>query len=194
MKAREAEALAQIRSVIEEDPHDIAAIIIEPIQGEGGDNHFRGEFLRELRRVADEKNVMLIFDEIQTGMGLTGSMWCFQQHGVTPDIVAFGKKSQVCGIMVSDRVMEAPDNVFVVASRINSTWGGNLVDMVRCQRYLEIMHQERLVENAAVVGKRLLAGLRAAVSRVGRQGHERQGPAGSCARSTFRRPRRGTRS
>jgi L-lysine 6-transaminase len=167
VKAREAEALAQIRSVIEEDPYDIAAIIIEPIQGEGGDNHFRGEFLRELRRIADEKDIMLIFDEIQTGMGLTGSMWCFQQHDMTPDIAAFGKKTQVCGIMVSDRVMEAPDNVFVVASRINSTWGGNLVDMVRCQRYLEIMHQERLVENAAAVGKRLLKGLQVAVAASG---------------------------
>jgi len=167
VQAKEAEALAQIRSIVDEDPHDIAAIIIEPIQGEGGDNHFRGEFLRELRRIADEKDIMLVFDEIQCGMGLTGTMWCFQQLGVTPDIVAFGKKTQVCGIMVSDRVMEASDNVFVVASRINSTWGGNLVDMVRCQRYLEIMHEERLVENAAAVGRRLLAGLESAATASG---------------------------
>lgn len=181
VKAREAEALAQIRSAIEEDPADVAAIIIEPIQGEGGDNHFRSEFLRELRRIADEKGVMLIFDEIQTGMGLTGTMWCFQQHGITPDIVAFGKKTQVCGIMVSDRVMEAPDNVFVVASRINSTWGGNLVDMVRCQRYLEIIHEERLVENAAAVGKRLLAGLQTAVKASGEKATNVRGLGLMCA-------------
>lgn len=181
VKAREADAVAQILSAIEENPHDIAAIIIEPIQGEGGDNHFRSEFLRELRRIADEKDIMLIFDEIQTGMGLTGTMWCFQQHGFTPDVVAFGKKTQVCGIMVSDRVMEARDNVFVVASRINSTWGGNLVDMVRCQRYLEIMHEERLVENAAIVGKRLLAGLVAAVTASGDKAANVRGRGLMCA-------------
>jgi len=181
VKAREAEALARVRSAIDADPADVAAIIIEPIQGEGGDNHFRGEFLRELRRIADEKDVMLIFDEIQTGMGLTGTMWCFQQHGVTPDIVAFGKKTQVCGIMVSNRVMEAPDNVFKVASRINSTWGGNLVDMVRCQRYLEIMHEERLVENAAAVGKRLLAGLEQAVKASGDKATNVRGRGLMCA-------------
>jgi L-lysine 6-transaminase len=181
VKAKEAEALAQIRSVIEENPHDVAAIIIEPIQGEGGDNHFRAEFLQALRKVADEKSIMLIFDEIQTGMGLTGTMWCFQQMGVTPDIAAFGKKTQVCGIMVSDRVMEAPDNVFVVASRINSTWGGNLVDMVRCQRYLEIIDEEGLVENAAVIGKRLLAGLKTAAKASGDKATNVRGRGLMCA-------------
>ena len=70
-------------------------------------------------------------------------------------------------IMVSDRIMEAEDNVFVVSSRINSTWGGNLVDMVRCQRYLEIIHEEDLVGNAARMGKRFLDGLRAAGSVAG---------------------------
>jgi L-lysine 6-transaminase len=167
VKAREAESVRQIEAAIESNPNDIAAILVEPIQGEGGDNHFRPEFLKELRRIADDSDVMLIFDEIQTGMGLTGTMWAFQQMGVVPDIAAFGKKSQVCGIMVSDRVNEAPDNVFVVSSRINSTWGGNLVDMVRCQRYLEIMIEEKLVENAAATGERLLDGMRAVAQATG---------------------------
>ena len=162
--AREKEAVAAIERVLNENPDDIAAILIEPIQGEGGDNHFRPEFLQELRRIADQREVMLIFDEIQTGMGLTGTMWAFQQMGVTPDIAAFGKKTQVCGIMVSERIMEAEDNVFVVSSRINSTWGGNLVDMVRCQRYLEVIDEEDLVGNAARMGKRFLEGLRSAAA------------------------------
>ena len=158
-KAAERESITQIERALADHPDDIAAIIIEPIQGEGGDNHFRAEYLQALRKIADERDVMLIFDEVQSGMGLSGTMWVFQQMGMIPDIVCFGKKTQVCGIMVSERVREVKDNVFEVSSRINSTWGGNLVDMVRCQRYLEIIDEEKLVENAASAGKRLVSGL-----------------------------------
>jgi len=147
----EKRAIDAIEKVLAEDADDIAAIIIEPIQGEGGDNHFRPEFFRELRRIADENDVILIFDEVQTGVGLTGKMWCHQHFGVEPDIMAFGKKTQVCGIMASDRINEV-DSVFKVSSRINSTWGGNLVDMVRAKRIFEIIEEENLVENAARMG------------------------------------------
>ncbi|MEJ2482139.1 MAG: L-lysine 6-transaminase [Gemmatimonadota bacterium] len=151
--AAEAESVAEIERAFDEDPHGIAAILIEPIQGEGGDNHFRTEFLRELRRIADERDALLIFDEVQTGMGTTGAMWAFQALDVTPDLVAFGKKTQVCGIMSTRRIDEVEKNVFHLSSRINSTWGGNLVDMIRCARYLEIIRDEDLVANAARVGK-----------------------------------------
>src|SRR6185436_690744 len=120
---------------------DIAAIILEPIHGEGGDNHFRKEFFVALRQLADENEAMLIFDEVQTGVGLTGRMWA-QEYFVKPDLMSFGKKTQVCGFMASKRIEEVKENVFSVASRINSTWGGGLVDMVRCQKYLEIIHEE----------------------------------------------------
>jgi L-lysine 6-transaminase len=150
--AAEAESLAEIERAFEEDPHGIAAILIEPIQGEGGDNHFRSEFLRGLRGIADEREALLIFDEVQTGMGATGAMWAFQALGVEPDLVAFGKKTQVCGIMSTGRIDDVEQNVFHVSSRINSTWGGNLVDMVRCARYLEIIRDEDLVANAGSVG------------------------------------------
>src|SRR6185503_13033228 len=123
-------ALAQIGEAFKRFPGEIAAIIIETIQGEGGDNHFRGEFLRALREAADREGALLVFDEVQCGFGITGRMWAFQHFDVQPDIVAFGKKSQVCGIMASGRLDEVPDNVFRVPSRINSTWGGNLTDMV----------------------------------------------------------------
>jgi L-lysine 6-transaminase len=136
----EAASLQEIEAAFDRDPDGIAGILIEPIQGEGGDNHFRGEF-------------------VQTGLGGTGSMWAFQQFGVTPDIVAFGKKTQVCGIMATNRLDEIPTNVFTVSGRINSTWGGNLVDMVRCARYLEIMDEEGLVENASRVGELFRRGL-----------------------------------
>ncbi len=163
-EAAEAQALREIDEAFARDPHGIAAILIEPIQCEGGEHHLRPEFFQRLRAIADERQALLIFDEIQTGMGVTGTMWAFQQLRVVPDLVAFGKKTQVCGIMSTGRIDEIETNVFHVSSRINSTWGGNLVDMVRCARYLEIMREDRLVENAAAVGrvfKQELEGVRA---------------------------------
>ncbi len=155
----EAQALELIRNAFVERKDDIACILIEPIQAEGGDNHFRPEFLRALRDVAHEHDALLAFDEVQTGLGLTGRMWAHQHADVLPDLLAFGKKVQVCGMMAGPRLDEEPENVFKVSSRLNSTWGGNLVDMVRCRRYLEIIEEERLVENAATVGAHLKRGL-----------------------------------
>ena len=156
----EAAAIEQIKQALVDNPDDIAALIIEPIQGEGGDNHFRGEFLQRLRELADEAEFLLIFDEVQTGFATTGKWWCFEHFDVIPDIFAFGKKTQVCGICATRRIDEV-DSVFKVSSRINSTWGGNLVDMVRCRRYLEIIEEENLLDNATRVGAQLLEGLRA---------------------------------
>lgn len=155
----EEQAIAQVKAAFAERKDDIAAILIEPIQAEGGDNHFRAEFLRALRQLADENEALLIFDEVQSGVGLTGRFWAHEHFGVQPDLLAFGKKMQVCGMLAGPRLDEEPENVFRVSSRINSTWGGNLVDMVRAQRYLEIIEEERLVDHAAVVGRHLLAGL-----------------------------------
>lgn len=149
----------EIRKACADNPHDIAALIIEPIQGEGGDNHFRPEFLRRLRALADELEFLLIFDEVQTGVGLTGSMWAFQQLGAEPDLFCFGKKTQTCGFAANGRIDDV-DNVFKVSSRINSTWGGNLADMVRCAKYLEIIDEENLVENARIVGAYFVERLR----------------------------------
>ncbi len=159
--AAEEQALAAVDRAFAENPDDVAAIIVEPIQGEGGDNHFRGEFLRGLAAKARQNDVFFVVDEVQTGIGITGKMWAHQHFDLTPDAIAFGKKTQVCGCLVGPKVDEEPENVFRVPSRINSTWGGGLTDMVRGARYLEIIEQDRLVDNARVVGERLLEGLRA---------------------------------
>jgi L-lysine 6-transaminase len=158
--AAEQRALEQIDKAFADNPDDIAAILIEPIQAEGGDNHFRPEFLQALQKKANDNAVFFIVDEVQTGIGLTGKMWAHEHYGLKPDALAFGKKTQVCGCMVGPKVDEEPENVFKVSSRINSTWGGGLTDMVRFHRYLEIIDEERLVENAARVGEHLLSGLR----------------------------------
>jgi L-lysine 6-transaminase len=159
VKSLEKQALSEIDRAISTNQNDIAALIIEPIQSEGGDNHFRKEFLQELRKICDENEIMYILDEVQTGVGITGKLWAYEHFDFKPDILAFGKKTQICGIMVSNRVDEVKDNVFNVSSRLNSTWGGNLVDMVRCQRYLEIIDEENLIKNAEKQGKHLLNGL-----------------------------------
>ena len=158
--AAEERAREQIERAFAENPDDIAAIIIEPIQAEGGDNHFRPEFLRGLQEAARRHDCFFIVDEVQTGVGLTGRMWGHEHFSLQPDALAFGKKTQVCGCMVGPRVDEEPENVFKVPSRINSTWGGGLTDMVRFTRFLEIIEEDALVENARVVGDHLLRGLR----------------------------------
>ncbi len=157
---REKKSEQEIRAHIDKDKIDIAAIIIEPIQGEGGDNHFRGEWLRTLRRICDESEILLIFDEVQCGMGATGRNWCCEHFTVLPDLLAFGKKAQVCGVMAGPRLDEVKDNAFRLPSRLNSTWGGNFTDMVRSTHYLRIIEEEHLVENAAKVGAYFLDQLR----------------------------------
>lgn len=159
MDAAEAESIRQARKAFEAHPHDIACFIAEPIQGEGGDRHFRPEFFAAMRALCDEHDALLIFDEVQTGCGLTGTAWAYQQLGVAPDVVAFGKKTQVCGVMAGRRVDEVAENVFAVNSRLNSTWGGNLTDMVRARRVLEVIESEQLFANAAAQGRYLRSGL-----------------------------------
>jgi L-lysine 6-transaminase len=158
--AREKKSEQEIRDYIRHRNIDICAIIIEPIQGEGGDNHFRGEWLRKLREICDENEILLIFDEVQCGMGVTGRNWCCEHFGVVPDLLAFGKKAQVCGVMAGPRLDEVKDNAFRLPSRLNSTWGGNFTDMVRSTHFLRIVEAESLVENAGKVGACFLEQLR----------------------------------
>ncbi|MBN1397411.1 MAG: L-lysine 6-transaminase [Bacteroidetes bacterium] len=155
VKKEEATAIEQIKNAIHQNPDDIAALIIEPIQAEGGDNHFRKEFFTKLRTICDENDIMFIFDEVQVGVGITGKMWA-HEYFVKPDMMSFGKKMHVCGFVAGKRVDEVMDNVFHVPSRLNSTFGGNLTDMVRAARILEIIEEENLVENARLVGDYLL--------------------------------------
>jgi len=155
----EKKSIEEIENACKEHGDDIAALIVEPIQGEGGDNHFRGEFLHELRRLADKHDFLLIFDEVQSGFGTSGKCWSFQHFGVLPDLFVFGKKTQTCGIAAQRNRLDEVDNVFKVSSRINSTWGGSLVDMIRCQKIIEIIEEDNLLDNARDVGAVILAGL-----------------------------------
>jgi L-lysine 6-transaminase len=165
VETAERAALATARAAFRAYPHDIACFIAEPIQGEGGDNHFRPAFLQAMQALCREFDALFVMDEVQTGVGMTGTAWAYQQLGVTPDVVAFGKKAQVCGVMAGGRVDEVPDNVFVVSSRINSTWGGNLTDMVRARRILEVLEADTLIDRAGFVGAHLMHELTALAAR-----------------------------
>lgn len=165
MDAVEQATLDEAGAAFEAHPHDIAAFIMEPIQGEGGDHRFRPQFLARMKRLVHDHDALFIFDEVQTGGGMTGTPWAWQHYGVTPDVMSFGKKLQVCGIMAGGRVDEVPDNVFAVPSRINSTWGGNLTDMVRSRRILEIIEAEDLMANAQIQGAHLLGRLQELAAR-----------------------------
>lgn len=156
VRAAEARSLEQARAAFEAYPHDIACFIAEPIQGEGGDNHLRAEFLQAMQAMCHEYDALFVLDEVQTGVGGTGTAWCYQQLGLEPDVVAFAKKVQVGGIMAGRRVDLVRDNVFTVSGRINSTWGGGLVDMVRSRRILEIVERDGLFGRAAALGSWLL--------------------------------------
>lgn len=163
---RESKSLEEIQNAFAKNKNEIAAIIIEPIQGEGGDNHFRSEYLKKLKEICLENDALLIFDEVQTGVGITGTWWAHQQLDVQPDLLAFGKKMQTCGILAGNRLDEVEDNVFNKSSRINSTWGGNLVDMVRCETYLKIIQEENMLNNAKEMGDYLVDQLKNLSQRV----------------------------
>jgi L-lysine 6-transaminase len=159
VREAEARALAQAEAAFAGYPHDIACFLAEPIQSEGGDRHLRPEFLTAMAALCRRHDALFVLDEVQTGAGATGSAWAYQQLGLAPDVVAFGKKVQLGGVMAGRRVDEVADNVFRVPGRINSTWGGGLVDMVRSRRMMEIMESDGLFERAAVLGRGLLADL-----------------------------------
>lgn len=153
----EKRAIEQIENVLATRKNKVACIIIEPIQGEGGDNYFRKEFFKKLREICDKEEILLIFDEVQTGIGMTGKMWAFQHFDVVPDVVSFGKKTQVCGILANkEKLNQIPNNVFKESSRINSTFGGNYIDMLRFKLILEVIEKENLVHNAEEKGKYII--------------------------------------
>ncbi|OGU63463.1 MAG: L-lysine 6-transaminase [Stygiobacter sp. RIFOXYC12_FULL_38_8] len=151
----EEEAINEIYTAIKKNKDDIAVLIIEPVQAEGGDNFFRKEFHEKLREICSENEILLMYDEVQTGIGMTGKMWAYE-HYVQPDIISFGKKVQICGVMVNDRIDDISENVFKKSSRINSTWGGNLTDMVRSRKNFEVIEEDNLIDNSRIMGNYLL--------------------------------------
>ncbi len=156
-------AVQNLREILSNHSDDIAAVIIEPIQCEGGDRYLPSELFKYLRKLTEEHDVLLIYDEIQTGFATTGKMWAHEyfSNDALPDLITFSKKAQTGGIMANhQKLSRIKENVFgrehESKSRLNSTWGGNIVDMIRCAEYLKIINKENLMENAKKMGEYLL--------------------------------------
>lgn len=156
----EVEALDAAREALRRYAPEIACFVYEPIQGEGGDRHLRSVFLRAMRELCLEHEVLTIADEVQTG-ALTGQPWASGSMELAPDLIAFGKRFQVCGVQGGRRVLDVADNAFRETSRISSTWGGSLVDMVRANRILRVIESEDLFSHSRRMGEFLRAELRA---------------------------------
>ncbi len=158
-RAAEDASLAAARAAFEANPHDIALVLVEPIQGEGGDAHLSERYLQGLYALTEEFDCLFGVDEVQTGAGFTGTPWAYQQLGIQPDLLSFGKKLHVCGVLAGGRIDEVAENVFATSSRINSTFGGSLTDMVRATLMLEVYEADGLIDHAAKMGDHLLGRL-----------------------------------
>tara|TARA_R110002167_G_scaffold91897_3_gene247062 strand:- start:6294 stop:7460 length:1167 start_codon:yes stop_codon:yes gene_type:complete len=135
---------------------NLQGIIVEPIQATYGDNYLLKEDLLELRSICTERDIPLIFDEVQTGFGVSGNVWYSDHLGIEPDIITFGKKSQVSGIMVK----ESHSKVFDFPKRLSVTFDGDLIDMVRCKYIIKAIQKNNLIENATQKGKIFSEGLK----------------------------------
>jgi L-lysine 6-transaminase len=147
---------AELEDILDSDD-SIGAVIIEPIQCTFGDIHVSTKVLNKIRDITLRYDVPLIFDEVQTGFCSTGTVWYFQKLQWEPDIVIFGKKSQVCGIFVK----ESFDQIFdkSQAGRMCITFDGDLVDMVRCSHIIETIEREELLSNVIEREAQLRMGL-----------------------------------
>lgn len=162
----ERRSLAAAGAAFRRYPHDIACFVFEPVQGEGGDRHLRPRFLTAMAELCRVHDALFVADEVQSGFGITGDRWACDTLGLRPDLIAFGKKTQVCGVLGGRRVLEVENNAFRAPSRLSSTWGGNLTDMVRFTRILEVVEREELFTAARAMGAYLLRGLRGLASDI----------------------------
>ncbi len=148
---------------------DVGAVLLEPIQGEGGVNIPYDEYLPSVRALCDEFGSLLILDEVQTGMGRTGKMFCCEHYGVAPDLMclakAFGGGVVPAGAVIGRREIFARlfDNPFLHTS----TFGGNPLACAAALATINVLIEDRLPERAAILGERMLAGLRNAAAEHG---------------------------
>ena len=138
----------------------IAGVIIEPIQCTSGDIHISIDDLNRIRSITSDNDIPLIFDEIQTGFCATGNKWFFESLDWSPDIVVFGKKSQVCGIIVKEGFDAIFDNS--ESGRLCITFDGDLSDMVRCKYVIKAVDELKLLENVKERSRQFLDGLQSA--------------------------------
>ncbi|XRH75292.1 MAG: aspartate aminotransferase family protein [Candidatus Methanosuratincola verstraetei] len=145
----------KVRDLIDQDT---AAVFVEPVQGEGGINVPPKEYLKELREICDEKGVLLVLDEVQSGFGRTGKIWAHQHFGVKPDVLC---SSKALGGGVPIAATFAREDVMASLKRgeHSNTFGGNPLACAACAAAVDALMEEGLVENARDVGEELKRGL-----------------------------------
>lgn len=154
-RAAEARSLEAVQAAIDAHPGEVAAVIVEPIQGEGGDRHASPGFFQELRRLTTERGVALIVDEVQTGGGATGAFWAHEAWGLSdpPDMVTFSKKLQIGGYFCREELQP------LEPLRIFNTFLGDPLRLAQLEVILEVIERDRLIEATRAMGERLRAGL-----------------------------------
>jgi 4-aminobutyrate aminotransferase-like enzyme len=153
-------------------PSSVAAIVIEPIQGEGGFNPAPASFLQGLRALCDEHGILLVCDEVQTGVARTGRMWAFEHAGIVPDVVCVAKalaNGLPLGAIVTRRELQERWGV----GAHGTTFGGNPVSCAAGIAVMRTIAEQGLVANAAARGVELQAGLKVLMAQDDRIGDVR---------------------
>ena len=152
--------LAKIENYIEKRGKEkISSIIIELIQGGGGDQHLCKNFVIGLKNICKKNDILLIIDEVQTGLGTSGKLWCYEHYGVEPDLLTFGKKAQISGVCINRRIPNISE-VINVPGRLSPTWNGDISDYVRCKYIMKTYQKDGLIENASTLGQYILSSLK----------------------------------
>ena len=147
------------------DPKSVAAIIVEPVQGEGGFNIAPHDFLHALRRLCDEHGIVLIADEVQTGIARTGKMFCVEHSGVVPDLITVAKGLgggfPLSGVIGRASIMDTAH-----AGGLGGTYGGNPISLAAAHAVLDIIEAEGLYARANKVGATMRTHLEALAAQV----------------------------
>jgi 4-aminobutyrate aminotransferase len=144
-------------------PTEVAAIVVEPVLGEGGYIVPPDGWLQALRELCDRHGIMLVCDEVQSGMGRTGKMWAVEHFDVEPDILLAGKG--IASGMPLGAMIARDDRMTWTVGTHGSTYGGNAVSCAAALATIDVIEQEHLLENAAKVGDQLMNGVRDIQSR-----------------------------
>jgi len=148
------ETLDELNQLLSTDD-DIVGVMVEPIQSTFGDNHLDYDLLKGIRKLCDEFKVPLIFDEVQTGFCTTGKVWFFEHLDITPDIVVFGKKAQVCGIMAKEKFSSIFDTKILY-----TTWDSELIDMIRSTHIIDFIEKNQILDKFSLFSSKFIRKLK----------------------------------
>ena len=145
--------LNQVENLLSNKDSPVTCVLVEPIQCTAGDIYHNGEFFNKIRFLCDKYDVPLVFDEIQVGFGTTGKLWYFEHLEITPDIVLFGKKTQVSGLMTIEKFAGIYDKENV--NRLEVTWNSDTIDMIRSKFILRTIQKDKILKNVIERGQQI---------------------------------------